>query len=70
MVLEDRLYWEKFRNKKRNTLTHAEYEKICKLHSDYMNHSFWKPCTCSPKTINQWISDLNDIYDMSIALMK
>ena len=33
MVGEDREWWEQFREKKRNTLTHKEFEMIYKLHS-------------------------------------
>ena len=64
MVEEDRLWWSNFREKKRNSLSNSEFEMICKLHSEYMNHKFFKPCTCSPKPINRWIEDLNEIYSL------
>lgn len=64
MVEEDRIWWAEFREKKRNTLTNIEFEMICKLHSEYMNHTFYKPCTCRPKQIKRWIEDLNEIYSL------
>jgi hypothetical protein len=33
------------------------------LHSEYYKHKFYEPCTCSPKTINKWIKELNVIWD-------
>lgn len=38
-------------------------EIIATLHAKYFKHSFYKPCTCSGKTWQQWISQLNNIYD-------
>jgi len=63
MEAQDQANWEKFREKKRNTLTNKEYEMICDMHARYFQHPFWKPCTCSPKTINKWIADLNMYYE-------
>lgn len=62
MVEQDRVWWEAFREKKKNSITNEEFEMIAKLHSEYMNHTFYKPCTCNPKTIKTWIEDLNEIY--------
>tara|TARA_E500000318_G_scaffold105680_1_gene112857 strand:+ start:3218 stop:3433 length:216 start_codon:yes stop_codon:yes gene_type:complete len=36
---------------------------IATLHAKYFRHSYYKPCTCSGKTWQQWISQLNDLYD-------
>lgn len=38
-------------------------EIIAQLHSKYFKHSFFKPCSCSGKTWQQWIAQLNVIYD-------
>ena len=54
--------WRTFRVSKRNTLTSGELELVCKLHSTYFKHSYYIPCTCSPKIIKQWITELNNIY--------
>lgn len=59
----DKIDWQLFRESVSNTVTRSQYEMICKLHAKYYNHSFYKPCTCSPKTIKTWIAQLNDIYD-------
>tara|TARA_R110000772_G_scaffold257940_2_gene374955 strand:- start:1470 stop:1688 length:219 start_codon:yes stop_codon:yes gene_type:complete len=55
--------WEKFRMGKNDVISAAEFTLVCDLHSKYYKHSFYKPCTCSPKTINKWIKDLNIIWD-------
>lgn len=36
---------------------------IAALHSKYFGHQFFKPCSCSGKTWQQWISQLNDIWE-------
>jgi hypothetical protein len=59
----DRLDWYNFRNELTNKISRMQYELICKLHAKYYKHSYYKPCTCNPKTIKQWIAQLNDIYD-------
>lgn len=56
-------WWADFINIKKNSITDDEYLKICQLHSHYFNHSFRKPCKCSPREINRWIKDLNELYD-------
>ena len=63
MEAQDQTSWEKFREKKRNSITQGELETISRLHAKYFNHSFYKPCTCNPKTINKWIADLNMYYE-------
>lgn len=63
MEAQDQTSWEKFREKKRNSITQGELETISRLHAKYFKHSFYKPCTCSPKTINKWIADLNMYYE-------
>jgi len=67
MVEQDRVKWEAFREKKRNSLTNKEFEMICQLHAEYLNHTYYKPCTCNPKTIKRWIQDLNEVYALPYA---
>tara|TARA_R110002012_G_scaffold237635_1_gene411359 strand:+ start:132 stop:350 length:219 start_codon:yes stop_codon:yes gene_type:complete len=55
--------WTTFRMGKKLYLSPKEFELVCDLHSRYYKHSYYKPCTCSPKTINKWIKDLNIIWD-------
>jgi hypothetical protein len=58
----DYLMWEKFRETSSNTLSTEEFELICKLHAEYFNHRYYKPCTCNPKEIKRWISQLNELF--------
>jgi hypothetical protein len=62
MSKEDHLMWEKFREDPKNTLQPQEFELICKLHAKYFNHRYYKPCTCNPKEIKRWISQLNEFF--------
>tara|TARA_R100001530_G_scaffold64078_1_gene46067 strand:- start:57 stop:266 length:210 start_codon:yes stop_codon:yes gene_type:complete len=55
--------WSKFRMGKKQYLSRAEFDMVSFFHSKYYKHSFYLPCTCSPKTINQWIADLNKLWD-------
>ena len=59
----DKIDWENFRAHPSNTINKIQFELICQLHAKYYKHSFYKPCTCSPKTIKTWIAQLNDIYE-------
>ena len=61
--------WTKFRESKKSTITQKEFELVCQLHADLFNHQFYKPCTCRPKEINQWISDINKVYN-SLAVSQ
>jgi hypothetical protein len=60
---EDFTKWEIFRNNPKSTISGKEFELVCDLHARYKKHTYYKPCTCSPKTIKQWIKDLNVIWD-------
>jgi|TARA_R110002012_G_scaffold41356_2_gene113245 hypothetical protein len=59
---EDYDKWTKFRNSSRSTISGREFDLVCDLHSRYKKHSFYKPCTCNPREIKRWITDLNNIY--------
>ena len=58
--------WTTFRESKKDTLTKGEQEILANLHSIYFKHSYYLPCTCSPKTYNTWIEQLNVIYKNGI----
>ena len=60
---EDFITWSDFRANPKTTLHPKEYKLICELHSVYYKHRYFEPCTCSPKTIKKWITDLNIIWD-------
>ena len=63
MVKEDRLDWYKFLAEVKHSLNRDQFQLVCELHAKYFNHKFYKPCTCSPKTIKQWINDITKLYD-------
>lgn len=62
MNTEDFLWWGKFRDNLRNTVSNDEYLVICELHSLYFNHPLVKPCKCNPAIIQSYIDDLNELY--------
>ena len=55
--------WEKFKNSKNDTLSKKELELLLTLHSVYFKHTYFVPCTCSSKTYNTWIDQLNVIHE-------
>lgn len=59
MNRQDYFKWKDFRESDKQNLNNDEFHLICELHSKLFLHTFFKPCTCSPKTIVQWIKDLN-----------
>lgn len=63
MNKEDYEYWTKFKANKSSRLSKEEYKRICIMHSVYMKHAFFMPCTCNPKGVQRFINDLNKIYD-------
>jgi len=64
---EDYKKWELFRKSKRVTLSTKEFEMVCQLHALYKKHNYYKPCTCSPRVIKGWITDLNTIWKNGVA---
>jgi len=63
---KDFVLWENFRMGTKSHLEPGEFELVCKLHAEYHKHNYYKPCTCNPKTIKQWIKDLNAIWNNGI----
>jgi|TARA_B110000261_G_C13069671_1_gene351622 hypothetical protein len=55
--------WEKFRLATADVITNLEFTLVCQLHAKYYKHTYYKPCTCSPKIVKRWIKDLNLIFD-------
>lgn len=60
---EDYEKWKKFRDSNRSTISGKEFDLVCDLHSRYKKHSYYKPCTCNPREIKRWITDLNNIFN-------
>ena len=63
MEERDKKDWEKFRASTSDRIVREEVELISQLHSKYFKHKYKVPCSCSPKTIQGWIEDLNDVYN-------
>ena len=63
MVEVDRKDWYKFRVEVKQSLNQEQFKLLCELHSKYFNHKFFKPCTCNPKVIKEWIRDINKLYE-------
>lgn len=59
----DKIDWEKFRGNTSNRISKEEVKLISQLHAKYFKHKYVVPCSCSPKRVQQWIEDLNDIYN-------
>ena len=49
MNRKDYFLWKDFRSKDGQQLSNEEFELICELHSKLYLHTFYRPCTCSPK---------------------
>ena len=55
-------WWEEFREKNSDRVTRDEVKKISQIHAQLFEHKMYVPCSCSPKTIQGWINDINDVY--------
>ena len=54
--------WTEFKAANGKSINRPEQELIATLHSKYYKHTYYLPCTCTPKTYIAWIKQLNDIY--------
>lgn len=63
MVEVDKKDWYKFKATVKNTLSQKQFELVCQLHSKYFKHKFYKPCTCNPKVIKEWIAQIDKLYE-------
>ncbi len=54
--------WTEFQEGTGSELNKEEQKLLARLHSHYFKHTYYLPCTCSPKIYNQWISEINNIY--------
>jgi hypothetical protein len=55
--------WTAWNAIKSDTLKQEEFKMICRLHADVFAHPYHEPCTCSPKRIKEWITQINKIYE-------
>ena len=56
--------WTEFRTVQSNKITRKEQEMIATIHSKYFAHKYYLPCGCSPKQWNNWIKQINDLYEL------
>tara|TARA_R100000995_G_scaffold84101_2_gene61790 strand:- start:193 stop:393 length:201 start_codon:yes stop_codon:yes gene_type:complete len=64
MVKEDRILWKSFlEREKQHEINREEIELIARLHSELYRHKYNEPCTCSGKIWNQWIAEINKVYE-------
>lgn len=59
----DKKDWEIFRSSNASRVSKNEIELIARLHAKYFVHKYKIPCSCSPKTLQNWINDLNKFYE-------
>jgi hypothetical protein len=59
----DKIDWEKFRASTSSRISKEEVLLVSELHAKYFNHKVKVPCSCSPKTLQGYINDLNKLYD-------
>ena len=64
---EDFKKWGIFRKSKRITLSPKEFDMVCQLHALWKRHNYYKPYTCNPRVIKNWITDLNTIWKNGVA---
>ena len=55
-------WWHEFREKNSDRLSREEVKKISLIHARLFNHKLYTPCSCSPRTIQGWINDINNVY--------
>jgi len=60
---EEYKHWTNFKSVNSSTINISEQKLIANLHSKYFNHKYYIPCSCSPRIWNDWIKDINTIYD-------
>lgn len=49
---------------KHKKLDRNNYKKVCKIHSEVFNHKYHEPCTCNPRTVNQWVKELKNYFEL------
>ena len=54
--------WQVFQVMLNNKLTQEQYKFVCKMHANLFDHKYHEPCTCSPKLIKEWITQIKKIY--------
>lgn len=55
--------WTKFRSENGMELDRAGQDLVVHLHAKLFNHKLIRPCTCSPKRWQEFIDDINKVYN-------
>ena len=64
---EDYQKWKAFRNIKKTTITHEEYNLLCDLHATYYEHKLYRPSKCcGQKTLQKYVEELHVIFDKGL----
>tara|TARA_R100000781_G_scaffold105953_1_gene69841 strand:+ start:33 stop:263 length:231 start_codon:yes stop_codon:yes gene_type:complete len=63
MTNDDANKWLNYKNNYKVQPTDDQIDLIVQLHAKYFNHNEYYPCTCTPKTWNQWIAQLDTVYN-------
>lgn len=58
------IQWEAFLSVNSDKLRQDEFKMICRIHADIFAHAYHEPCTCSPKRIKEWITQINKVYEL------
>ena len=63
MTSSDYDLWTNYKANYSTRPSDKQIDLIVDLHAKYFNHHKYYHCTCNPKTWNQWIAQLNNIYE-------
>ena len=58
--------WQVFLAMLKDKLTKEQYKFICEMHADLFAHPYHEPCTCSPKRIKEWMTQITRIYEVGL----
>lgn len=56
-------WWKLFREVKRRYLENDEYKMICEIYARVNSIEVNYPCKCSPKVIQNYIDEINKIFE-------
>ena len=57
---EDTIIWRAVTERLTSTMSRADFKIMCQLHAKHFEHKYKEICTCSKRTIRQWIKELNN----------
>lgn len=60
---EQRERWKPYHKVLSGNMSKQHYKTICEIHADVFAHPYHEPCTCSPKRIKNWITQIDEKYE-------